>query len=153
MSRLLDASANPNESKEELSLRPTTLDQYVGQRELKGNLKVFIGAALHRDEPLDHMLFYGPPGLGKTTLAHVIANEMGANIKIASGPSFEKVGDLAALLSTVEAGDVVFIDEIHRMPRIVEEALYSAMEDFIFHVVINRDVSSRSLELKLLHSL
>ncbi len=149
MSRLLDASANPNESKEELSLRPTTLDQYVGQGELKGNLKVFIGAALHRDEPLDHMLFYGPPGLGKTTLAHVIANEMGANIKIASGPSFEKVGDLAALLSTVEPGDVVFIDEIHRMPRIVEEALYSAMEDFIFHVVINRDVSSRSLELKL----
>ena len=137
MSRLLDANANPNESKEELSLRPSSLDQYVGQSELKGNLKVFIGAALHRDEPLDHMLFYGPPGLGKTTLAHVIANEMGANIKIASGPSFEKVGDLAALLSTVEAGDVVFIDEIHRMPRIVEEALYSAMEDFIFHVVIS----------------
>lgn len=149
MSRLLDANINSSEASEEASLRPQTLASYVGQSELKENLKVFIGAALHRDEPLDHILLYGPPGLGKTTLAHVIANEMHANLKVASGPAFEKVGDLAALLSTLEPGDIVFIDEIHRMPRIVEEALYSAMEDFVFHVIINRDVSSKSLELKL----
>ncbi len=149
MSRLLDANINSNEANDEACLRPQTLDSYVGQSDLKENLKVFIGAALHRDEPLDHLLFYGPPGLGKTTLAHVIANEMHANIKEASGPAFEKVGDLAALLSTLEPGDILFIDEIHRMPRIVEEALYSAMEDFVFHVIINRDVSSKSLELKL----
>ena len=122
MNRILDASRNPSEENEELSLRPQSLKQYIGQNELKDNLKVFIGAALHRDEPLDHMLFYGPPGLGKTTLAHVIANEMGAKIKVTSGPAFEKVGDLGAVLSSLEAGDVLFIDEIHRLPRIVEEA-------------------------------
>ena len=149
MARLLDAERNPNEFNEELSLRPKNLSQYIGQEELKNNLKVFIGAALHRDEPLDHMLFYGPPGLGKTTLAHVIANEMHAHIKVASGPAFEKVGDLGAILSSLEAGDVLFIDEIHRLPRIVEEALYSAMEDFVFQVVINRDVSSKAIEIDL----
>lgn len=149
MARLLDANISQNEKQEELSLRPTCLSQYIGQKELKDNLKVFVGAALHRDEPLDHMLFYGPPGLGKTTIAHVIANEMHANIKVASGPSFEKVGDLGALLSTIEPGDVVFIDEIHRLPRIVEEALYSAMEDFVFNIIINRDTSNKALELKL----
>ena len=149
MSRLVDAERNPNELNEELSLRPKRLNQYIGQNALKENLKVFIGAALHRDEPLDHMLFYGPPGLGKTTLAHVIANEMHAHIKVASGPAFEKVGDLGAILSSLEPGDVLFIDEIHRLPRIVEEALYSAMEDFIFQVVINRDVSSKAIEINL----
>lgn len=149
MSRLVDAERNPNELNEELSLRPKRLNQYIGQDALKENLKVFIGAALHRDEPLDHMLFYGPPGLGKTTLAHVIANEMHAHIKVASGPAFEKVGDLGAILSSLEPGDVLFIDEIHRLPRIVEEALYSAMEDFVFQVVINRDVSSKAIEINL----
>ena len=149
MSRLVDASRNPSELNDELSLRPKRLSQYIGQNALKDNLKVFIGAALHRDEPLDHMLFYGPPGLGKTTLAHVIANEMHANIKVASGPAFEKVGDLGAILSSLEPGDVLFIDEIHRLPRIVEEALYSAMEDFVFQVVINRDVSSKAIEINL----
>ncbi len=149
MSRLLDANINPKEDKEELSLRPQRLVEYIGQNDLKNNLKVFIGAALHREECLDHILLYGPPGLGKTTLANVIANEMHADIHYASGPSFEKVGDLAALLGSIKAGDVIFIDEIHRMPRIVEEALYSAMEDFIFHIVINRDVSARSLEMSL----
>lgn len=147
--RILNAEKNIGEEKDELSLRPENLSQYIGQNELKGNLKVFIGAALHRDEPLDHMLFYGPPGLGKTTLAHVIANEMHANIKVTSGPAFEKVGDLGAVLSSLEAGDVLFIDEIHRLPRIVEEALYSAMEDFKFQVVINRDVNSKAIEIKL----
>ena len=149
MSRLVDAERNANDLNDELSLRPKRLNQYIGQNSLKENLKVFIGAALHRDEPLDHMLFYGPPGLGKTTLAHVIANEMGANIKVASGPAFEKVGDLGAILSSLEPGDVLFIDEIHRLPRIVEEALYSAMEDFVFQVVINRDVSSKAIEINL----
>ena len=147
--RLLDAERNPNEEKDELSSRPQYLSQYIGQNELKDNLKVFIGAALHRDEPLDHMLFYGPPGLGKTTLAYVIANEMHANIKVTSGPAFEKVGDLGAVLTSLEPGDVLFIDEIHRLPRIVEEALYSAMDDFKFQIVINRDANSKAIDIKL----
>ena len=149
MSRLLDAHINKNETQEEVSLRPQKLEEYVGQKDLKKNLKVFIGAALHRDEPLDHILFYGPPGLGKTTLAYVIANEMHTNIHVASGPSIEKVGDLAAILSGLEPGDILFIDEIHRLPRIVEESLYQAMEDFKFSVVINRDSSGKAITLEL----
>ena len=149
MSRLLDAHINKSETQEEVSLRPQKLEEYVGQKDLKKNLKVFIGAALHRDEPLDHILFYGPPGLGKTTLAYIIANEMHTNIHVASGPSIEKVGDLAAILSGLEPGDILFIDEIHRLPRIVEESLYQAMEDFKFSVVINRDSSGKAITIDL----
>ena len=149
MSRLLDAHASTLDSQEDVSLRPQTLNDYVGQKDLKKNLRVFIGAALHRDEPLDHLLFYGPPGLGKTTLAYVIANEMHTHIHVASGPSIEKIGDLAAILSGLEPGDILFIDEIHRLPRIVEESLYTAMEDFKFSVVINRDVNSKALTMNL----
>ena len=149
MSRLLDAHANKLDAQEEMSLRPQTLDEYVGQKDLKKNLTVFIGAALHRDEPLDHILFYGPPGLGKTTLAYVIANEMHTHVHVANGPSIEKIGDLAAILSGIEPGDILFIDEIHRLPRIVEESLYTAMEDFKFSVVINRDVNSKALTMNL----
>lgn len=133
--RLVDASKSIDD-KNEVSLRPISLDDYIGQDELKNNLKIFIGAALHRNEVLDHVLLYGPPGLGKTTLAHVIAHEMGGNIKIINGPSIEKTGELATILSTLEAGDILFIDEIHRLPKIVEEVLYSAMEDYVLSIVI-----------------
>ena len=149
MSRLLDANLASNDEQIESSLRPTTLKEYIGQKDLKKNLTIFIGAALHRQEPLDHVLLYGPPGLGKTTLAHVIAHEMGTNIKVASGPSLEKTGDLAALLTSLEPGDVLFIDEIHRLPKIVEEVLYSAMEDFSFTITINRETAAKSLTMKL----
>lgn len=133
----------------EESLRPSSLDEYVGQDEIKENLRVFIEAAKMREEPLDHVLLYGPPGLGKTTLAHIIANELGSNIKTASGPSLEKSGDLAAVLSTLEPGDVLFIDEIHRMPKYVEEILYPAMEDFELDIIIGTDGKSRSIKIDL----
>lgn len=134
---------------EEVSLRPQTIEEYIGQANSKGNLKIFMEAANKRNEALDHVLLYGPPGLGKTTLAHVIANEMHGNIKVVSGPSIEKTGDLAAVLSQIEEGDVLFIDEIHRLPRIVEEMLYSAMEDYYINVVIGKDAQARSIRLDL----
>ena len=133
----------------EKSIRPECLTEYVGQSEVKENLEIFIKAAKMREEPLDHVLLYGPPGLGKTTLAFIIANELGSNIKTASGPSIEKSGDLAAVLSNLEPGDVLFIDEIHRMPRFVEEILYSAMEDFTLDIVIGSDSSSRNIKIDL----
>ena len=148
MSRLLDASKNKDDI-EDLSLRPQTLDEYVGQKELKDNLRVFIGAAKHRDEVLDHVLLYGPPGLGKTTLANVIANEMGAQFKVVTGPSIEKTGDLIAILNELEPGDVLFIDEIHRLPKVIEEVLYSAMEDFKISIVFPKDGGASSLNLDL----
>ena len=131
------------------NIRPEKLSEYVGQVEVKENIEVFIKSALIREEALDHVLLYGPPGLGKTTLAAIIANELGSNFKTASGPSIEKSGDLAAILSTLEPNDVLFIDEIHRIPRFVEEILYSAMEDFTLDIVIGAEGSSRSIKIDL----
>ncbi|MDD3995325.1 MAG: Holliday junction branch migration DNA helicase RuvB [Bacilli bacterium] len=133
----------------ESTIRPDSIDEYIGQTEVKENLKVFIEAAKMRDESLDHVLLYGPPGLGKTTLAYIIAHELGRNIKTASGPSIEKSGDLAAVLSTLEPGDVLFIDEIHRMPRYIEEILYPAMEDFSLDIIVGSDGNSRNIKIDL----
>lgn len=133
----------------EKNIRPQSLAEYVGQKEITENLSVFIEAAKIRNESLDHVLLYGPPGLGKTTLAHIIANELNVSIKTASGPSIEKSGDLAAILSTLEPGDVLFVDEIHRMPKFIEEILYPAMEDFELDLVLNSDGKSRNLKIDL----
>ena len=133
----------------ELSLRPKFLTDYTGQEKAKGNLSVYIEAARRRNEPLDHVLLYGPPGLGKTTMAGVIANEMGVNIRITSGPAIEKAGDLAALLTNLNAGDILFIDEIHRLNRAVEEILYPAMEDFAIDIIVGKGPSANSIRLDL----
>lgn len=142
-------SAKKNNYDDEINIRPSNLNEYIGQIAIKDNLSIFIQAAKARQETLDHLLFYGPPGLGKTTLAHIIANEMQGNIKTVSGPTVEKQGDLAAILSSLNPGDVLFIDEIHRLPKIVEEILYSAMEDFHIDVVMGKDASLRSVRLDL----
>lgn len=135
----------------EKTIRPDTMAEYIGQKEVKENLEIYIQAARMREESLDHVLLYGPPGLGKTTLAYIIAHELGVNIKTASGPSIEKPGDLAAILSTLEEGDVLFIDEIHRIPRYIEEILYPAMEDYVLDIIVGTDSSSRSIRIELPH--
>ena len=131
------------------TIRPESIEEYVGQTDVKENIKIFVEAAKMRNEPLDHVLLYGPPGLGKTTLAFIIANELGTHIKTASGPSIEKSGDLAAILSSLEPGDVLFIDEIHRMPRYIEEILYPAMEDFSLDIIVGSEGNSRNIKIDL----
>ena len=142
---------NEEERKFDYTLRPRTLEEFVGQAKLKENLKIFFAAAKKRKEPLDHCLFYSPPGLGKTTLAYIIANELKVNIKITSGPILERVGDLAALLTDLSDGDVFFIDEIHRLNRMVEEALYPAMEEYNLDIIIGHGPSARNIKLQLPH--
>ena len=146
--RIVDTSSHDDDSEEqriEVSLRPQSFAEYVGQERLKRNLRLAIDAAKKRGEPLDHVLLYGPPGLGKTTMATVIANEMGTNLRITSGPAIEKAGDLASILTNLSDGDILFIDEIHRLGRSVEEILYSAMEDFKLDIVIGKGPAARSI--------
>ena len=144
---LLDVEEHDED--EESQLRPHSFEQYIGQEDLKKNLKVFVTAAKMRDESLDHVLLYGPPGLGKTTMSMIIANEMGTHIRVTSGPSIDKTGDLVAILTSLEPGDVLFIDEIHRLNKVVEEVLYPAMEDYCVDVIIGKDQSARSIRIDL----
>lgn len=146
--RVIDPEPKPGDRLDH-ALRPRNLVDLIGQEQVKENLKILIEAAKQRGEALDHVMFYGPPGLGKTTLAHILANEMGVNIKITSGPAIERAGDLAAILTNLRAGDVLFIDEIHRLGRAVEEVLYPAMEDYALDIVIGKGPSARSIRLKL----
>ena len=147
--RIISTEYHASDADVELSLRPRTLDEYIGQAKAKDNLKIYIDAARLRGESLDHVLLYGPPGLGKTTLSGIIAAEMGVNIQVTSGPAIEKKGDLAALLTNLSEGDVLFIDEIHRMSRAIEEILYSAMEDFTLDIIIGNGPSARSIRIDL----
>lgn len=152
MSESLDRVLSPEprpDDRQDQALRPKQLNEVLGQDSIKENLSILIGAARKRKEPLDHVLFYGPPGLGKTTLSHVLANEMGVNIKVTAGPAVERAGDLAAILTNLQGGDILFIDEIHRLGRAVEEVLYPAMEDFSLDIVIGKGPSARSIRLKL----
>lgn len=147
--RVVETAASTEEQIAEISLRPSRLDEFVGQDDLKTNLSIFIDAAKARNEPIEHLLLYGNPGLGKTTLAHIIGAEMGANVRVTSGPALERVGDLAAILSNLSRGDVLFIDEIHRMNHNIEEVLYPAMEDFALDIVVGKGPSARTLRLNL----
>ena len=147
--RITSTNSYIGEARQEAGLRPQTLDDYIGQQSVKDNLKIFIEAAKLRHDPLDHVLFYGPPGLGKTTLAGIIANELGVDIKITSGPAIGRAGDLAAILTNLNDNDVLFIDEIHRLNRSVEEVLYSAMEDYALDIIIGKGPSARSIRLDL----
>lgn len=147
--RMMDGHENAFDDDIELSLRPEFLRQYIGQSSIKSNLEVFIQAAKLREEPLDHVLLFGPPGLGKTTLSHIIANEMGVNMRTVSGPSIERPGDLAAILTNLQPGDVLFIDEIHRLSSVVEEVLYPAMEDFFLDIVVGKGEEARSIRIDL----
>ena len=147
--KIISTDVSEEEKKIETSLRPKRLDEYIGQSRIKEMMKVYIEAAKNRGESLDHVLFYGPPGLGKTTIAGIIANEMGVNMKVTSGPAIEKPGEMAAILNNLQAGDVLFIDEIHRLNRQVEEVLYPAMEDFAIDIMLGKEASARSIRLDL----
>lgn len=147
--RLITSTKTFDDNDVENVLRPVTMNEYVGQDKIKNSLNIFMGAAKNRNEALEHILLYGPPGLGKTTLSHIIANEMNANLKVTSGPAIEKVADLAAILTNLEDKDVLFIDEIHRLPRAVEEVLYPAMEDYALDFVLGKGPSARTMRLKL----
>ena len=148
-SRLVSPDAAPADAVEEVSLRPKTLDDYIGQEKAKNNLRIYLRAAQQRGEPMDHILLYGPPGLGKTTLAGIVAQEMGVQIRITSGPAIEKPGDLAALLTNLQEGDILFIDEIHRLSRQVEEVLYPALEDYALDIMIGKGPSAQSIRINL----
>ena len=149
--RIMTAEAAVEDSRMETSLRPLSLNEYIGQEKAKEHLRIYIDAAKARGEALDHVLFYGPPGLGKTTLAGIIANEMGVNMKVTSGPAIEKPGEMAAILNNLQEGDILFIDEIHRLNRQVEEVLYPAMEDYAIDIMIGKGASARSIRLDLPH--
>lgn len=149
--RFMTGEIRPDEKTLDLTLRPQRFSEFIGQNKVKENLKIFIGAAQKRKEPIEHVLVYGPPGIGKTTLAHIIANEMGVNIRVTSGPAIERAGDLGAILTNLEDGDILFIDEIHRLNRVIEEVLYPAMEEHVLDVIIGKGPSARTLRLDLPH--